>query len=518
LLTCVGIWQIKAKKFALDFGSTPAAPAASKKASTPKKSPKKPPVKQESDSDSDSDAKKKADTNDDGADTSDEEAAPKKKPPVKKSPAAAPSKDPYEGLNSKERRLLKRKLDRGDGAPEESPAKKKAASPKKPPSKAAKADSSDSSDSDDEAEKPTKAAKKSPVANAAKSPKAAAASKDPYKGLNSKEKRLLKRKIERDGFDPSAGAETTAPVKKAAAKDDSSSNDDSDDGAAKAGNGAAVVAAGKDPYEGLNSKEKRLLKRKLDRGEDEAPVAKSLPKQAAAVAVEDGEDPYEGLNSKERRLLKRQLDRGDEHVPAAASAASGGHRAAAAAEDEGPKVEESARVCLRNLHRHITEEALMGCFGSCLNDESDLINIKWITDKETQQFYGTAFLEFSTPEIARRALKKNGDELMGREVFVEITQPLKKKVKKEIRPMGDKPDGCLKVFVGNVAYESTDDELGVLFGKCGDVKMVRWLTKQDTGEFRGCGFIEFYTTEAVDEAIKLAGTEMHGRALRVDYS
>lgn len=198
-----------------------------------------------------------------------------------------------------------------------------------------------------------------------------------------------------------------------------------------------------------------------------------------------------------------------------AAAAPGG----AGARQDGPQVEESARVCLRNLHRYVTEEALMGCFGSCMNDASDLVNIKWITDKETQNFYGTAFLEFTSPEIAKRALAKNGEEIMGREVFVEMTQPLKpKKPKREIKPLGDKPEGCCKVFVGNVAYESTDDELAALFGKCGDVKMVRWLTKQDTGEFRGCGFIEFYDTAAVDEAVKLAGHEMHGRALRVDYS
>ena len=75
-----------------------------------------------------------------------------------------------------------------------------------------------------------------------------------------------------------------------------------------------------------------------------------------------------------------------------------------------------------------------------------------------------------------------------------------------------------QVFVGNVAYESTDDELTALFAGCGAVKMVRWLTHQDTGEFKGCGFIEFYDTASVDEAVKLSGHDLHGRSIRVDYS
>jgi len=163
----------------------------------------------------------------------------------------------------------------------------------------------------------------------------------------------------------------------------------------------------------------------------------------------------------------------------------------------------------------------MEVFGSVMKDESDLVNIKWITDKQTQQFYGTAFLEFTTSDIAKRALKLNGTEIMGRETQVELTQPLKPKAPRggsSEGPKGEKPIGCTKIFVGNVAYESTDDELASLFGACGAVKMVRWLTHQDTGEFKGCGFVDFYDTASVDEAVKLSGKELHGRCIRVDYS
>ena len=88
------------------------------------------------------------------------------------------------------------------------------------------------------------------------------------------------------------------------------------------------------------------LKRQLER---DGPAEEAAPKKKVAkvVSTEDGSDPYEGLNSKEKRLLKRKLERGGEEEETTA------------AEDDAPKVEESCRICLRNLHRYVTEEAIM---------------------------------------------------------------------------------------------------------------------------------------------------------------
>ena len=61
-------------------------------------------------------------------------------------------------------------------------------------------------------------------------------------------------------------------------KDSASSEDDSAGSAVPAAKSATPVTAGKDPFEGLNSKERRLLKRKLERGDAEAaPMARVEP-------------------------------------------------------------------------------------------------------------------------------------------------------------------------------------------------------------------------------------------------
>jgi nucleolin len=46
---------------------------------------------------------------------------------------------------------------------------------------------------------------------------------------------------------------------------------------------------------------------------------------------------------------------------------------------------------------------------------------------------------------------------------------------------------------------------------------MRWLTDRNTGEFRGCGFLEFSTVEDADKAATMHGKELQGRALKIDW-
>lgn len=81
-----------------------------------------------------------------------------------------------------------------------------------------------------------------------------------------------------------------------------------------------------------------------------------------------------------------------------------------------------------------------------------------------------------------------------------------------------KPDGCKKLFMGNLAYEITDEAIVEFFKHCGQMVGLRWLTNKDTGDFRGCGYIEFTTTEEADEAFKLDGATLMGRPIRMDWT
>ena len=74
-----------------------------------------------------------------------------------------------------------------------------------------------------------------------------------------------------------------------------------------------------------------------------------------------------------------------------------------------------------------------------------------------------------------------------------------------------------KVFVGNLSFDTTREQLQELFGQAGEVTEVAMPTDRMSGRPRGFAFVSFATDEAAAAAIqKLDGQELDGRNLRVN--
>jgi RNA recognition motif-containing protein len=73
------------------------------------------------------------------------------------------------------------------------------------------------------------------------------------------------------------------------------------------------------------------------------------------------------------------------------------------------------------------------------------------------------------------------------------------------------------IFVGNLDFNVSEDELRNLFASYGQVDRVTILTDRDTGRSRGFGFVEMTNGEDGDKAIAaLNGTQLSGRTLNVN--
>lgn len=73
-----------------------------------------------------------------------------------------------------------------------------------------------------------------------------------------------------------------------------------------------------------------------------------------------------------------------------------------------------------------------------------------------------------------------------------------------------------KLYVGNLPFSATNEEISALFGKHGTVHSVALINDRETGRPRGFGFVEM-DDDAASAAIQaLDGTELGGRALRVN--
>jgi RNA recognition motif-containing protein len=74
-----------------------------------------------------------------------------------------------------------------------------------------------------------------------------------------------------------------------------------------------------------------------------------------------------------------------------------------------------------------------------------------------------------------------------------------------------------KVFVGNLSFDTTKEELEALFAPIGEISDVFLPLDRDSGRPRGFAFVTFATPESAAEAIqKLDGAELGGRNLRVN--
>jgi RNA recognition motif-containing protein len=75
----------------------------------------------------------------------------------------------------------------------------------------------------------------------------------------------------------------------------------------------------------------------------------------------------------------------------------------------------------------------------------------------------------------------------------------------------------VNIFVGNLAYSATDQDLRQLFEQYGVVDKISVIIDRDTGRSKGFGFVEMPDSNAAKTAIaKLQGTELAGRALTVN--
>jgi cold-inducible RNA-binding protein len=74
----------------------------------------------------------------------------------------------------------------------------------------------------------------------------------------------------------------------------------------------------------------------------------------------------------------------------------------------------------------------------------------------------------------------------------------------------------MNIYVGNLAFTATDDDLRQLFEPYGLVEMIRIITDHDTGRAKGFGFVTMPDRQAATTAITgLQGQALAGRALTV---
>ena len=77
----------------------------------------------------------------------------------------------------------------------------------------------------------------------------------------------------------------------------------------------------------------------------------------------------------------------------------------------------------------------------------------------------------------------------------------------------------MNIYVGNLSYKMTDEDLEKLFSTYGSVSEGKIVIDRETGRSKGFGFVEMPNQAEGDEAIKqLDGKEIEGRSIKVNVA
>jgi len=129
---------------------------------------------------------------------------------------------------------------------------------------------------------------------------------------------------------------------------------------------------------------------------------------------------------------------------------------------------------------------------------------------------GTAFLTFATVEGATEGLKLDQATFGERWLSVKLSSE-KPKREGDWKP-SEKQAGCTQCFIGNLSWDVDEQTIRDFFGACGEIKQIRFSEDRETGRFKGFGHVEFESSESTDAAVALAGQDVCGRPIRVDFA
>ena len=73
-----------------------------------------------------------------------------------------------------------------------------------------------------------------------------------------------------------------------------------------------------------------------------------------------------------------------------------------------------------------------------------------------------------------------------------------------------------RLYIGNLPYTMTDNDLAQLFASAGEVKTAEVVRDRETGQSKGFGFVEMKDAAGAEKALQMNGATFQNRQIRVD--
>ncbi|XP_050385945.1 phragmoplastin interacting protein 1 [Argentina anserina] len=174
--------------------------------------------------------------------------------------------------------------------------------------------------------------------------------------------------------------------------------------------------------------------------------------------------------------------------------------------------EVATKVYVGGIPYYSTEDDIRSFLESC----GSITEVDCMRFLDSGKFKGIAIISFRTEAAAKRALALDGADMGG--LFLKILPYKSTRVNKVVNKVSDFApkivEGYNRIYVGNLSWDITEDELRKLFSDC-KISSINFGMDKETGEFRGYAHVEFSDSLSLTMALKLDQKVVLGRPVKI---
>ncbi|KAI9784271.1 MAG: hypothetical protein M1839_002332 [Geoglossum umbratile] len=253
-------------------------------------------------------------------------------------------------------------------------------------------------------------------------------------------------------------------------------------------------------------------------GEDAPPASLTKKRKRESKPMEEIEVDVAAPEPPSKKALRRAKKGKPITTTASKSAGKGGAHISDVDSDEGGRSKRSDHgIWIGNLPFTFTKADLRKFLtenSSITDDQITRVHLPApngtsVGRKLKPQNKGFAYIDFSTESVLKEALELSETLISGRRVLIKNAKSFEGRPEKandstsagrpELAKSG-KPSK--KIFVGNLSFDTTEEDLREHFGRCGEVKTVFVATFEDSGKCKGFAWAEFEELEAAEAAVR----------------
>ncbi|VFQ81238.1 unnamed protein product [Cuscuta campestris] len=169
----------------------------------------------------------------------------------------------------------------------------------------------------------------------------------------------------------------------------------------------------------------------------------------------------------------------------------------------------STKVYVGGIPYYSSEDDIRSYFEGC----GTITEVDCMIFPDTGKFRGIAIITFKTEAAAKRALALDGSDMGG--LFLKVQPYNSYRPKTKVANFSPEAiEGYNRVYMGNLSWEITEDDLRNLFSGC-QITSIRFGEDKETGEFKGYAHVDFADSLSLDAALKLDQKIVCGRPVRI---